>query len=75
MATKKTAATPAPKKKAPPAPALSDEHTGQTRHLCELVSNRQMAQVARAARGAKYLCHICGRAANKPEGLCEPVEI
>jgi len=48
---------------------------GHSAHLCELVSKRRMKKVASLAKGAKYVCHICGRAAAKPSNLCEPVEI
>jgi hypothetical protein len=58
-----------------PEHALSEGHEGHANHLCELVSKRKMDQVAELAAGAKYICHICGRAAAKPENLCEPVEI
>jgi len=54
---------------------LFEKHDGHARHLCELAARRQMAQVARASKGANYLCHICGRAASKPTSLCEPVAI
>jgi hypothetical protein len=54
---------------------LFEEHKGHTSHLCDLVAKRKMAQVARLSRGAKYVCHICGRAAAKASNLCEPVEI
>ena len=54
---------------------LSEKHPGHGGHLCELVAKRRMAKVAEAARGAKYLCHICGRAAAKKSSLCEGVEI
>ncbi len=54
---------------------LSEEHTGHSKHLCELVARRKMAEVARLSRGARYVCHICGRAAVKAGNLCEPVEI
>ncbi len=54
---------------------LFERHTGHANHLCELVSKRKMAEVARLAKGAKYVCHICGRAAAQPSSLCEPVEI
>jgi hypothetical protein len=54
---------------------LHRTHAGHNRHLCDLVDKRQMDRVAELARGAKYLCHICGRAAAKAENLCEAVEI
>ncbi len=51
------------------------KHTGHASHMCELVAKRQMDKVAAAAKDAKYLCHICGRAAAKSSSLCEPVEL
>ena len=55
--------------------ALFKSHTGHANHLCELVSKRQMDKVATLSKGAKYVCHICGRAAARASNLCEPVEI
>jgi hypothetical protein len=54
---------------------LYKTHPGHTNHMCELVSKRKMDDVATLAKGAKYICHICGRAAAKAAHLCEPVEI
>ena len=54
---------------------LSRTHLGHAQHLCELVAKRRMDQVAELSAGAKYICHICGRAAAKAANLCEPVEI
>ncbi len=58
-----------------PEHALFKVHTGHGKHLCDLVAKRKMDEVAELAAGAKYICHICGRAAAKPSNLCEPVEI
>ncbi len=55
--------------------AAARKHTGHTGHLCELVAKRKMDKVATLARDAKYMCHICGRAAGKASGLCEPVKL
>jgi len=65
----------ASRKMVSPEHKLFEKHTGHANHLCELVAKRQMAKVARLSKGAKYVCHICGRAAAKPGALCEPVEI
>jgi len=54
---------------------LQAKHTGHADHLCDLVRRREMAKVAKLSKGAKYICHVCGRAASKPANLCEPVEI
>ena len=55
--------------------ALFKVHPGHMNHMCELVARRQMDKVADLAKGAKYICHICGRAAAKPSSVCEAVEI
>ncbi|MGD2174573.1 MAG: hypothetical protein PVJ27_04145 [Candidatus Brocadiaceae bacterium] len=54
---------------------LAEDHAGHANHLCELTAKRRMAEVARLAKGAKYVCHICGRAAADARNLCEPVEL
>jgi len=54
---------------------LYQQHTGHESHMCELVSKRKMDEVAELAKDAKYVCHICGRAAAKASNLCEPVLI
>ena len=54
---------------------LAGKHTNHVNHLCELVSKRHMAKVARLSKDATYLCHICGRASAKEQNLCEPVMI
>jgi hypothetical protein len=54
---------------------LYKEHKGHDHHMCELVARRKMDKVADFARGATYICHICGRAAAKKTNLCEGVEI
>jgi hypothetical protein len=43
--------------------------------MCELVRKRQMARAAQMSLNARYLCHICGRAAAEAQNLCEPVKI
>ncbi len=54
---------------------LMNDHPDHRNHLCELARQREMARIGQLARGAKYVCHICGRAAARAENLCEPVEI
>ncbi|MHC4982289.1 MAG: hypothetical protein ACYTF6_03860 [Planctomycetota bacterium] len=54
---------------------LAEKHDGHAKHLCELVSRRQMAKVAKLSKGAGFLCHICGRAAGEARSLCEPVAL
>ena len=62
-------------KRVVPQHKLYTKHTGHASHLCELVAKRQMDKVASQSKGAKYICHICGRAAAKASSLCEPVQI
>jgi hypothetical protein len=71
MAAKKTRS----KRMVSPEHRLFEKHTGHQSHLCDLVSRRKMAQVAKLSKGARYICHICGRAAAKSSSVCEPVEI
>ena len=54
---------------------LFKTHDGHAQHLCDLVAKRKMDRVATLSKGAKFLCHICGRAAAKAANLCEPVEM
>lgn len=54
---------------------LMKKHAGHAKHMCELVRARRMDEAASASKGAKFICHICGRAAAKAGNLCEPVEI
>ena len=65
----------ASKKRTVPEHKLFRQHTGHAQHMCELVAKRQMNKVATLSKDAKYVCHICGRAAKSAKSLCEPVEI
>jgi hypothetical protein len=62
-------------KRTVPEHELTKTHTGHEQHMCELADKRMMDKVADLAKGAKYVCHICGRAAAKEANLCEAVEI
>ena len=53
----------------------AQRHQGHERHLCRLVSERRMNEVADLAKDAKYMCFVCGRVAANAENLCEPVQI
>ena len=55
--------------------SLFKKHPNHGGHLCELVARREMDKVATLSKGAKYICHICGRASAKPSNVCEPVLI
>ena len=62
-------------KRVVPQHKLDTAHKGHAGHMCELVAKRQMDKVATLSKGANFICHICGRAAAKPNNLCEPVRI
>jgi len=72
---KKTSAKCPSPKRVVPQHKLYTAHAGHNGHLCELTAKRQMNKVASLAKNAKFVCHICGRAAAKPGSLCEAVEI
>ncbi|MHC4294298.1 MAG: hypothetical protein ACYSTL_01790 [Planctomycetota bacterium] len=55
--------------------SLSKRHVGHSRHLCEMANKRQMGQVGKLSKGAKYLCYVCGRSAARSGNLCEPVSL
>ena len=44
-------------------------------HLCSLVSKGEMKAVAQLAKGAKFICTKCGRAAAKADNLCKPEKL
>lgn len=54
---------------------LTDCDDKHSSHMCEIVAKRRMAQAGEIAKDAKFICHICGRAAKKAENLCEPVDL
>ena len=62
-------------KRVVPQHKLAASHKGHASHMCELVAKRQMDKVATLSKGANFICHICGRAAARPNNLCEPVRI
>lgn len=55
--------------------SLSDYHPNHDRHLCKMVELRNMKSVGDLAKGARYMCFLCGRAARNKSNLCEPVDI
>jgi len=75
MANTKSKSKSKSKKRVVPEHKLFKEHTGHSKHMCDLVAKRKMNEVADLTAGAKYVCHICGRGAAKAENLCEPVKI
>lgn len=54
---------------------LTDAHPNHDKHLCSIVTFRNMKMAARLSKDARYLCFICGRAAKRKQNLCWPVEM
>jgi hypothetical protein len=54
---------------------LSDLHPDHEKHLCHIVSLRNMKTAGALAKDAQYLCVVCGRAARSSQNLCEPGKI
>ena len=50
-------------------------HQGHEKHLCRLVSERQMATVADLVKAPRFMCNVCGRGAADSKNLCEPVRL
>jgi hypothetical protein len=54
-------------------------HPGHDQHLCYLANLGFMLEspeeYTKLVRNSKYMCTNCGRAANKAENLCKPVEL
>jgi len=54
---------------------LQKTHTGHKKHLCSLVGQRKMDDVASLALNARYICNVCGRASSEKVNVCEAVKI
>jgi len=42
-------------------------------HLCRLVAERRIREVADLSKNGRYMCRICGRVAADARHVCEPV--
>ena len=54
---------------------LLDLHPDHEKHLCHIISLRNMKTAGVLAKDAQFICVICGRAAKHPVNLCEPAKI
>lgn len=54
---------------------LVDYHPNHDQHLCKIVQVRNMQTAGKLAKGAQYICFLCGRAAKHKTNLCEPVKL
>jgi hypothetical protein len=63
------------KKEIPTPYDLLDLHPDHEKHLCHIISLRNMKTAGALAKDAQYMCVICGRAAKHAVNLCEPAKI
>ncbi len=54
---------------------LEDWHPNHDKHMCHIMSLRNLKTAAKLAKDSQYICMICGRAAKNKKNLCEPVKI
>ena len=51
---------------------MTQECKGHENHMCELTKTKQMDEVKKLAKDAKFVCMACGRAAASAANLCKP---
>ncbi|MHA1902647.1 MAG: hypothetical protein ACXADL_14205 [Candidatus Thorarchaeota archaeon] len=51
---------------------MSSDHN---QHMCEFSRHHGIEEMKVRVKDAKWICEVCGRAANKKEYLCRPVEL
>ena len=44
-------------------------------HMCEFSRHHGVKDMKERVKDPKFICEVCGRAANKKEYLCRPVEL
>jgi hypothetical protein len=44
-------------------------------HMCEFARHHGVKEMRERVKDPKFICEVCGRAANKKEFLCRPVEL
>ncbi len=48
------------------------DHQG---HLCLLASKERFEEIKQLAKDPHFICFNCGRVADKPENLCNPMPL
>ena len=43
--------------------------------MCKLAEKGNLKKAARLAKGARYICRKCARAAADPDALCKPEKL
>jgi hypothetical protein len=44
-------------------------------HMCEFSRHHGVKEMRERVKDPKFICEVCGRAANKEEYLCRPVKL
>jgi hypothetical protein len=44
-------------------------------HMCEYAKHHNVDQMRERVKNAKFICEVCGRAANSKDYLCRPVDL
>jgi len=44
-------------------------------HMCEYAKHHGVKEMRERVKDAKYICEVCGRAANNKDYLCRPVNL
>jgi hypothetical protein len=57
-------------------PLYETPHKSHERHLCSLVEKgTTIAEYKELVRDPKFVCWLCGRAANSKDSLCHPIPL
>lgn len=46
-----------------------------TQHICSLAESNKIKAIKKLTKNVNFLCSNCGRAAEKEENLCSPVDV
>jgi hypothetical protein len=49
--------------------------SNHSQHLCEYSRHHGVEEMRERVKNPKWICEVCGRAANKKEFLCRPVKM
>jgi len=44
-------------------------------HMCEFAKHHGVNEMRARVKDAKFICEVCGRAANSKDYLCRPVDL
>ena len=46
-----------------------------SKHICELMSEGNLAEIKKVTREPNFICANCGRSATSDDNLCNPVNV